>query len=202
MHFKNGNPKPLMPERTMSQNKPEMDIDDEALVAQAIKELPYVTDSYEILIKRHYTLIYRTCMGILRDAGEAEDVSQIVLIKVFNSLSRFQGRSAFKTWLIKIATNACFSRHQKLKLERERYTELTEEKADDTHYHNDKSPELLWKDDFETMVQSLSDEEQYILNLRFVAELPIAEIAVIMDLGLSATKMRFYRALEKLKDTV
>ncbi|MFT5084413.1 MAG: RNA polymerase sigma-70 factor (ECF subfamily) [Lentisphaeria bacterium] len=189
----------LTPERIAKRDKPAYD-DDAALVARAIKELPYVTQSYELLMKRHYALIYRTCLGILRDTSEAEDVSQIVLLKVFNGLPRFQERSAFKTWLIKIVTNVCFSRHQKLKLQRERYADFSEGSVDDRAGHNNETAETLWRDDFDTMVGCLDEQEQYILSLRFVSELSLAEIAVIMELGLSATKMRFYRALEKLKE--
>lgn len=57
------------------------------------------------------------------------------------------------------------------------------------------------QDGFEAMVAELNLEEQQILSLRFVGDLPLAEIAQVMG-GLSATKMRFYRALEKLKDSL
>ena len=176
--------------------------DDSVLVAQAINELPYVTCAYEILVRRHYPLIYRTCQHILKDVGEAEETSQIILLKVFKGLPHFQARSTFKTWLVKIVTNTCFSRHQQLKLERQRYTELEESDQDRSRVDRDNSPESLWVDNFETMVRCLDEEEKKIVSLRFVSELSLAEIAVVMEMKLSATKMRFYRALEKLKERI
>lgn len=184
----------------MNRNAQRSDADDEVLVAQAIDELPYVTRAYEILVRRHYSLIYRTCQHILKDPGEAEETCQIILLKVFNGLPRFQGRSAFKTWLVKIVTNTCFSRHQQLKLARQRYTDLEESDLDKRIVGSDDSPESLWLDNFETMVHCLNEEEKKIVSLRFVSELSLAEIADVMDMKLSATKMRFYRALEKLKE--
>ena len=192
----------LKSEKPVNPVEPLLELDDAALVAQAVVELPYVTCAYERLIKRYYPLIYRTCLGVLRSPEEAEEISQVVLLKVFNGLPKFEGRSTFKTWLITIVKNACFSRHQKLKLERERFFELTDEKGDECNDQNDTSPESLWQDSFGSMVKSLSEEEQQILTLRFVSELSLAEIAVVMKIGLSATKMRFYRALEKLKEQV
>ena len=42
--------------------------------------------------------------------------------------------------------------------------------------------------------------DREILVLRFVAELEFQEIADIMHMGLSATKMRYKRALDRLRD--
>lgn len=176
------------------------DADDAVLVAQAIDELPYVTRAYETLVRRHYPLIYRTCQHILKDAGEAEETSQVILLKVLKGLPRFQARSTFKTWLVKIVTNTCFSRHQQLKLERQRYTTLEDSAQDNTNADSNNSPEPLWLDNFESMVRCLNDEEKKIVSLRFISELSLAEIADVMEMKLSATKMRLYRALEKLKD--
>lgn len=88
---------------------------DALLVAQAIGELPYVTTAYEELMRRHYALIHRTCVTMLRDASEAEDISQLVLIKVFNGLPKFRGRARFKTWLLKVTSNCCLTRLKKRK---------------------------------------------------------------------------------------
>ena len=184
----------------MNRNRQLSDADDAVLVAQAIEELPYVTQAYEILVRRHYRLIYRTCLHILKDPNEAEDVTQIILLKVFNGLPQFQARSMFKTWLVKIVTNTCFSRLQQLKQRRQRYTKLEESSLDQFNADSGNSPESLWLDNFETMIFCLNEKEKKIVSLRFVSELSLAEIAVVMEMKLSATKMRFYRALKKLKE--
>ncbi|HVZ72066.1 MAG TPA: sigma-70 family RNA polymerase sigma factor [Polyangia bacterium] len=47
---------------------------------------------------------------VVRDRDEAEDVVQDALIKVYRSLKRFEGRSAFSTWLHRIVVNAALDR--------------------------------------------------------------------------------------------
>jgi RNA polymerase sigma-70 factor (ECF subfamily) len=192
----------LIPVSTVTGNKRSPESDDAELVAQAIKELPYVVTAYELLIKRYYPLIYRTCFGILRDLSEAEETSQVILLKVFNGLPRFQSRSTFKTWLIQIVKNTCFTRHNKLKRERELYSTFSEQGGDGNDVQDAELSVPLSRDHFDVMVNDLSEEEQLIVSLRFVSELSLAEIAEFMDLGLSATKMRFYRVLEKLKESL
>ncbi len=53
--------------------------------------------------------------------------------------------------------------------------------------------------DIEKVLMALDPKDREILTLRFVAELQFDEIAEICNLGLSATKMRIYRATETLK---
>lgn len=45
----------------------------------------------------------------------------------------------------------------------------------------------------------MKEEEREIITLRFISELSLEEMAEILDLKLSATKMRLYRAMEKFK---
>lgn len=171
-------------------------IEDSVLVVQAKNELPYTTLAYEILTKRYHGLIYRTCFGILRDTRDAEDASQLVLLKIFNSLHQFEQRSSFKTWLLRIVSNTCFTLAKKRQREVDAHVSLPDDE--------EASPELIapLKDvelPFDLMIEKLDIVEKQILTLRFVSELSLNEVADIMSLGLSAVKMRYYRAIEKLK---
>lgn len=182
----------------MADDKPPLDKDVD-LVARAIEELPYVTGAYQALANRYYGLLMRYCYGILRDRSEAEDACQVILLKVYHGLPRFQWRSSFKTWLLKVAANTCYSRRLKLKRERERFSPLDNEMLENTAGANTAETRVFHGDRFETLVDSLSDQEQILLNLRFVGDQSFDQIAEIMGLGLSATKMRYYRALRKLE---
>jgi RNA polymerase sigma-70 factor (ECF subfamily) len=60
-------------------------------------------------------------MRIVRDRDDAEDVVQEALLKVCRSLTRFEGRSAFTTWLHRIVVNAGLDRLRRHQARRERY---------------------------------------------------------------------------------
>jgi RNA polymerase sigma-70 factor (ECF subfamily) len=60
-------------------------------------------------------------MRIVRDRDDAEDVVQEALLKVCRSLTRFEGRSAFSTWLHRIVVNAGLDRLRRHQARRERY---------------------------------------------------------------------------------
>lgn len=164
------------------------------LVKQAQKELPYRATAYEALMKRHDQLLFRVCYRLLGNPDDARDVSQEVMIKVFGYLPKFEGRSMFKTWLMQIARNTCFTMQAKLKRQRE-LRELLEYETD--QYAGDRI--VTEAMDIDTILSKLNKQDKEVLVMRYIAELQFDEIAEVCDISLSAAKMRVYRATEALK---
>jgi RNA polymerase sigma factor (sigma-70 family) len=59
----------------------------------------------ETLILRHQPFIYNVALKMTMDPQGADDITQEVLLKAITSISQFQGKSAFRTWLYRIAFN-------------------------------------------------------------------------------------------------
>src|ERR1043165_8227712 len=60
------------------------------------------TDAFEELVRKHGRRVYRSLLGILGNAQEAEDALQDAFLKAFQHLPHFEGRSRFSTWLVRI----------------------------------------------------------------------------------------------------
>ncbi|KZY65871.1 hypothetical protein A3752_17225 [Oleiphilus sp. HI0081] len=168
---------------------------DNEWVTQAQEELPYRTCAYEKLIRKYEKLVFHICLKMLGNRDDADDVSQEVMLKVFHSLVKFEGRSSFKTWIARIATNTCLSAADKRKRTRELQAMLTDDPSQER-----TSTINTTKRDLDSAMQLLAPKEREILTLRYTAELRIEEVAEVCDLKLSATKMRLYRAQEALKE--
>lgn len=169
---------------------------DEQLVLQAQQELPYIAEAYEQLMGQYQSYLYRLIFASLKDSDESQDVLQEVMVRVFKSLPGFQHKSAFKTWLTTIAINRCNTRHEKIKRDAQIKELLKGEQSEVDYYEfNHEEP----SDEFGLLIKGLNYQERQILSLRFIAELDLKEIAVIVGLALSATKMKYYRSLDKIK---
>src|ERR1700733_8958391 len=84
--------------------------------------------AYEELVRIHQHRVLAVVGGILRGSQDVEDVAQQALAKAYFSIRRFDMRSAFGTWLYKIAVNECWDYLRKKKVRRLVYeADLSEE---------------------------------------------------------------------------
>lgn len=167
-------------------------LSDEQLVERTRRELPYRTRAYEELMRRHDKLIFGVSLRLVGDRQDAEDITQDVMLKIFSKLGTFEGRSTFKTWTVRVTRNACKDWLKKRALSKQYAERLANEPREPStmEYREDRLIGLL---------KELSPTDREVLTLRFVADLSLAEIAETAELSLSATKMRLYRAVERLQ---
>ena len=68
------------------------------------------SDAFAELVSMHTPQIYSISLKILQNHADAEDNVQDALWKAYESINRFEGRSRFSTWLIRIAINEALMR--------------------------------------------------------------------------------------------
>jgi RNA polymerase sigma-70 factor (ECF subfamily) len=173
-------------------------LSDEELVERAHGELFHITRAYEELMRRYQRTLFNVCTRYLGNERDADDVCQEVMLKVLYGLKNFEGKSKFRTWLYSITYNECTTQYRKERRKRRLLDALSldpQEEASD-----DQSPKIEEKGGLDRWLTHVNPIDREILVLRFVAELEFQEIADIMHMGLSATKMRFKRALDRLRE--
>ena len=63
------------------------------------------TDAFETLVRRKTTKVYALCYRIIGNAEDAKDISQLVFIKLWENLEKYDAQYAFDTWLYRMVTN-------------------------------------------------------------------------------------------------
>ncbi len=177
------------------------DLDDEALIARCQQELPHRTEGFHELLRRHEGMVYHTCLRMLGNVEEAEETCQDAFVRVFQKLHQFEGRSSFKTWLFRVVYNFCMTRRRKLATRRERRNRIQTEfvhEAESRHQASEDN-ELDLSENVHRAINQLKPGDREVIVLRFISDLSLEEIADVLEIGLSATKMRLYRAMERFK---
>ncbi len=72
-------------------------------------------DALEELFRRHWGVARRVAFRLLGHEQDAQDAAQECMIKALAHLNDFDGRSGFRTWLLRIVTNASFDAGRKRK---------------------------------------------------------------------------------------
>ena len=173
---------------------------DDELVARCKTELPYDVTAYRELLRRHEPLVYRSCLKMLGSVQDAEEACQDAFLQVFHKIHQFEGRSAFKTWLYRIVYNRCIETRRRDARRSENHAKLIEEMTQNEITREDPAMKNALNGKVHEVIAKMKGEDCRLVTLRYVSGLSLQEIADVLQIGLSATKMRLYRAQEKFKE--
>jgi RNA polymerase sigma-70 factor (ECF subfamily) len=147
-------------------------------------------DAYEQLVRRYQLSIYRHCLNMLGDEGDAAEATQDVFFTVWRALGRFRGDAAFSTWLYRITTNRCL---KGLRLKRMETLPLTEQPSSqgspEGEFEGKQTDELVAR-----AIASLTPDQRAALLLREVEGLTYEQIARVLGITVAAVKSRLNRA--------
>ncbi len=171
-------------------------LSDDELVRIAKLQLPYVTTAYETIFHRYHKKLLQICFRYLKSAEEAEETVNDTLLIVFNKINQFEERAKFRTWVYKIAHNQALTRLRKKQAE---HVELNEALSEiEKHEEQSQQDHTNEQQQLNKLLDLLSLEERSIVVFRMTGNLEFSEISQILDVKLSAVKMRYKRALEKM----
>lgn len=156
-------------------------------------------NQFEQLYQEHYRMVYRLCTGLLKGDGEqAKDLAQEVFIQVWNNLDRFRQDSSPKTWIYRIAVNACLNYIKLMQVKSKRLEEASRSQA---HSEEIKLPE---EDPIKVLYEALaqlSDIDRLLAGL-LLEGLPQSEIASIMGISEGNLRVKVHRIKIKLKKLI
>lgn len=174
------------------------ELSDDELVIRCQGELPHIFWGYRELLRRYEPMIFSFCLRLLKSREDAEEVTQDSFLVVFHQIHKLQNAGAFRTWIFRVVQNECRDRFAKIKRKQEMQEAY---EAMQKKEFEEAPPDTVedQKEQLSKALERLSEKDREIVVLRFVSGLKLEEIAEVLDIGLSATKMRLQRAMEELK---
>ncbi|MFT4642652.1 MAG: RNA polymerase sigma factor (sigma-70 family) [Candidatus Azotimanducaceae bacterium] len=164
------------------------------------KTLEGDSNSFSVLVERYQNMVFALALKMLKHREESEEVSQDTFIKVYKSLSKFNGESKFSTWIYRIAYNSCLDRIKK----NSKYNNNVEinEITSNEISHTESIFDSLENKERSIIVKQcmdkLPEDERIIIHLFYFEELSLKEIVEIVSMTEGNVKVKLFRARKKL----
>lgn len=166
--------------------------------------------AFKTLVDAFQHKVYNTCLGILKNEQDADDLAQEVFIEVYRSIGSFKEESGLGTWIYRIAVNKALELIRSRKRQK-RFGWLTslfgkedlygERHADFTHpgvqLENKERSNILFQ-----KIDQLADNQKIAFTLHKVEGLSYSEIAEVMELSISSVESLMHRAKKNLRKSL
>lgn len=151
-------------------------------------------EAFEFLFQRYSKRTYGYFIGKIKNSPDADELQQLLFLKMHSSKHLFQKKYKFEQWLFVIARTVLIDF-----LRKNKKIYLTES-IDEKEYILFQGTNAEEINDIETHLENLSLKEQEILKLRYVDELTFKEIAERLSQSEVSLRKFISRAIKKLKN--
>ena len=151
------------------------------------------------LYDQHFDKIFRYIYVRLKNQAESEDLTQEVFIKAINAIGSYKYEGApFASWLFRIAHN------QVIDFVRKRDKQKTAPLDEALNYAGNEDPvaSTEYRLDVAELIEAIGQlppAQREVVSLRFIADLPIAEVAKILGKSQGTIKALQFNATASLR---
>jgi len=157
--------------------------------------------AFDLLVLEHRREVYRLAHRLLGNHADADDLAQEAFLRIYGSLRRFRGDSAFRTYLTRIVLNLAADRRKVRWAKRE---VPMDEVPDGENRLAAEPPDagLIGREALRRAVGLLPPRQRETLVLRIFQEMKFREIARVMGCTVGTAKANFFHALKGLKGRI
>jgi len=147
------------------------------------------------LYKMYLPAMYNTCIRIVANKFDAEDIIQESFVSAFSKMDGFRGDSSFGAWLKRIVVNKSLNHLRGRKLSFVDYNNI---QIEDNTSEADELPDIPMEIIHEG-IKSLPEKARVVLNLYLLEGYMHKEIAEMLGISESTSKSQYLRAKDLLK---
>ena len=163
-------------------------------------------DFFDAAVARHSRKVFTFASYLLGDAGEAEDVTQEVLIKLWKGGPEVES-NRLRAWLLQVTRNACIDQLRR----RRRSAEIIAIRPRDAEpvdgTSSAPSPEKIVEGTqlgsrIQAALDRLSESARGVVILREIQGLSYEEISEVMDISVDSVRVTLHRARRRLRESL
>ncbi len=154
--------------------------------------------AFRELYAQHQRQVARQ-LAFLVPRSDLEDVLQDVFIEVFRSIKRFEGKSAFTTWLYRVTVHVAMKSRRKHTRSRLDVVEDVPEQVDDGPRPEDVSLSAERQVRVEALLEKLSPKKRTVLVMHDLQGIDAQVIAEVLDTNILTVRTRLFYARRELE---
>lgn len=168
---------------------------DEKDILQLIRSGDYHA-GFNAIVKQYSRVIYWRVRGVVNEHNDADEVVQLVFIKIWKGLPKFRGESALFSWIYRIAYNESISfiRSEKKFRDNQTQIEAAASQPADVEHDIERLEHL-----FHEAIERLPERQREVFLARYYREIKFDDLANSMGLSTGAVKASYHHASEKIK---
>jgi RNA polymerase sigma-70 factor (ECF subfamily) len=162
-------------------------------------------ERFEELMRRHQKRVYRVVFLLLKDRDAADTLTQECFLRAYQNLLGFRGDCREDTWLLRIAVNLARDhiRSRRVSFWKRLVGIEDESVAEPPASEPNQERTLLARAELSAVWSSLdglSPQQREVFLLRFVEEMPLADIGTSLGLKVGTVKAHLFRALQNVRE--
>lgn len=155
--------------------------------------------AFKQIVLKYQERVYWHIRKMVMNHDDADDLTQDVFIKIWNSLANFRGESGLYTWIYRIATNEVLAFIEKNKQRggvplQDVENSLSNSLRSDIYFDGDDAQLKL-----QQALETLPPKQRLVFNMKYFDEMKYEEIAEILSTSVGALKTSYHLATEKIK---
>ncbi|MGE5419929.1 MAG: sigma-70 family RNA polymerase sigma factor [Chloroflexota bacterium] len=164
------------------------------------------TAYFEILIRRNNPVLYKIGRSYGFGHEDTEDLMQETFLNAYAGLDKFQGRSAFRTWLVKIMIGNCYARRHKSGYLYEKADVIAESSVPMYTSKNTETNMIVMNRELGSVIEKALEkvpmEYRMVFSLREISGLNVSETAEALNISETNVRARLSRAKAMLRKEV
>ena len=167
-------------------------------------------ERFDDIMRQHQRRVYRVIYLLVRDADTADTLTQECFLRAYQKRASFRGECRIETWILRIAVNLVRDHGKNRRASFwKRLVGLDDGESTDTGPRQFPAREpsaeraLLAREELEAVwnaLSSLSSQQRAIFFLRYEEEMPLAQIADLLEVKIGTVKTQLSRATGKLRE--
>lgn len=164
-------------------------------------------EAFRQLVDEYQDKVYNTCISLVKNAEDADDITQEVFIEVYNSIHKFRAESKLSTWIYRITVNKSLEHLRKMKRnKRSGFLQWISGEDPDPEIQipdfdhpgvlaeNREKARILFN-----AIEKLPEKQRIAFTLHKMEDLSYEQIADVMHKSLSSIESLLHRAKNNLK---